>query len=418
MAKKLPQPTSAPAKKPKTRIVGKILLLMFLTSIIWSLIRNLVANVREGNWGTMVIILATLALFGLIAYLFINRLLADRDQYRQRFLAKDEHVRLRDAMLYALSFSREIYRTIPHDRKKVVKFALFLIGIPFLFMAVQTEFDSIATFVLNTLLVLAGINLLIWVVASEREEKERLRFELDTARRMQMALMPAHAPQLPGYEIAGICLPARSVGGDHFDYIWLGREKTRLGIAVVDVSGKGMDAAMTAIYTSGAFISEAQHGDEPAPLMRNLNSTLRSRHDRKRFVSFFFSTLDTSNRTLSFINAGQCHPLLYRDGTVSALAGVGPRFPLGTKAETDYQPATIELRSGDQVLLYTDGVPDAENDAEQVFGTDRLQEIFARTAHDKLSAEQTVETIRSAVNDFAGAIEQYDDITVVALQVQ
>jgi serine phosphatase RsbU (regulator of sigma subunit) len=234
---------------------------------------------------------------------------------------------------------------------------------------------------------------------------------------MQLSLMPLRDPEIPGFDISGLCIPAHDVGGDHFDYVWFGQDRRKFAIALVDVSGKGMDAAMTAVYTSGAFSSEVQHQSSVASVLRSLNSAIRSRQNRKRFVSVFIMALDVGTLETEYINAGQCRPLLLREGRITQLESTDPRFPLGVMDDVEYQANAIRLQPGDKLLLYTDGVPDAMDKERNEFGEQRLHDAFLRAEQPKRSARSVVDQIQTEVLAFSDPSEQHDDLTIVAVHV-
>jgi sigma-B regulation protein RsbU (phosphoserine phosphatase) len=273
------------------------------------------------------------------------------------------------------------------------------------------------TILVAAALILAGVNLLIWVVGSEREEKDRIQIELETARKMQMSLMPTQDPVVQGYDISGCCVPAHDVGGDLFDFIWSGKDRDKLCITVVDVSGKGMDAALTAVYTSGALISEAQHEDDVVAITRNLNSAIYSRKNRSLFVSIFMAWLDVTSRTIQYVNAGQTRPMLLRNRKVSVLKGPGARFPLGVIKSPTYQASDIRLKPGDNLLLYTDGATEAMNSEEEMFGEKRLGATFLDLTRKNICAADMVEAIKQEIIDFSGLERQHDDLTIVVVRV-
>jgi serine phosphatase RsbU (regulator of sigma subunit) len=266
-------------------------------------------------------------------------------------------------------------------------------------------------------LVLAGVNLLIWVVGSEREEKDRIRIELETARKMQLSLMPRQDPAVQGFDISGCCIPARDVGGDLFDFVWSGKDKDKLCITVVDVSGKGMDAALTAVYTSGALISEAMHENDVVTVTQNLNSAIYSRKNRSRFVSMLMAALDVPARKIQYVNAGQSRPFLLRDHQVSVLQNQGARFPLGVIETPAYKADDIQLKPGDNLLLYTDGATEAMNEKEEMFGEERLKTLFIELASSRSRASDVVRALKEEIMNFSGPDHQHDDLTIVVVKV-
>ncbi len=247
-------------------------------------------------------------------------------------------------------------------------------------------------------------------------ERERLRSELGNAREMQMKLMPAQAPVVPGIDIAGLCDPAREVGGDFFDYFHTDETPERLAIAVADVSGKGMKAAMTAVMTNGMLHASAVSDHAPDKLLRIINSPLHHKTDKRMFTALLYGVIDTQNGTFEFVNAGQMPPLLMRNKKLISLASNGPRLPLGITPEVPYESTQVELQPGDRLLIHTDGVNEAMNPDRELFGTHRLTEAF--TATDQIhSSPGALTHIRSQIDTFTNGHESHDDITMVMITV-
>ena len=247
-------------------------------------------------------------------------------------------------------------------------------------------------------------------------ERERLRGELETAREMQMGIMPSQAPVFPGLEIAGICLPATEVGGDYFDYFQKNGNNHELGFTVADVSGKGMKAAMTAVMVSGMLHAETARGLKTDDMLTRINAPLYQKTDRKMFTALLFGILDKKQMRFSFTNAGQLPPLLLRDGTITELKAEGPRLPLGATKQVNYISESIPLKSGDRLLIYTDGINEAMDQNREQFGDLRLADAFSKTT-DAQSAEEALATIQSKVHEFAGIEPQHDDITMVYVKI-
>ncbi|TVQ75531.1 MAG: hypothetical protein EA363_00370 [Balneolaceae bacterium] len=248
-------------------------------------------------------------------------------------------------------------------------------------------------------------------------ERERLRGELEMAREMQMGLMPSVAPDLPGYDIAGVCLPATEVGGDYYDYIRIDGVDNALAIAVADVSGKGMKAAMTAVMVSGMLHAEAIHRNNAAEVLIRINRPLYRKSDRRMFAAMLYGILDPGKKQFSFTNAGQMPPLLLRSGKVSAISSHGPRLPLGATPEVNYARRSLELASGDHLLLFTDGINEARNGDRLLFGEERLELALAESARAP-SASAALEMILERIRKFTGDEPPHDDITMVLLRVR
>lgn len=375
------------------------------------------------NWGALATQSLALLILGFITWLFWNdmqEIFRDIQKYRENARERIEKnkgkINIKDAFLFSLLWSNQIYKDIPDDRKDFVKTSFILIGLA-LFVFYKNWDGHLVLFFILAALILAGANLLIWVVGSERQEKNRMAIELEAARKMQLSLMPSKPPQIKGFDIAGCCIPASDVGGDLFDFVWIGKKSDKLCIPVVDVSGKGMDAALTAVYTSGALVSETQHEDDVAKVAHNLNSAILSRNNRSRFVSLLMIALDVSSQKIEYVNAGQTKPILLRNEQFVTLKGTGARFPLGVMKTPHYQSEGLQLMAGDILLLYTDGVTEAMNAELEMFGENRLQMLFLDLARQRIPASDMALHIKNEVIHFSGLDEQQDDLTIVVLKV-
>jgi serine phosphatase RsbU (regulator of sigma subunit) len=401
------------AKKRRLRTF-QLLVFIILLIYILNLGEGILMALKTGEWQGLIGKIISFLLIGFIAYRSWEPIRHGRESYRLR-LEDQREVGLKDAALFSLTWSREIYQRIPEDRKPLVQNAFILIAIAL--AVAYLQFGDLLTMLLVTVLIMAGVNLLVWVVASEREEKNRIQIELETARHMQMNLMPEKDPEVAGYDISGCCIPALDVGGDLFDYVWFHKEKKKLGIAVVDVSGKGMDAAFTAVYTSGSVNSEVQHQTDVKSVVQNINSALLSQKDRSRFVTLCLVALDVTSGQIDYVNAGQTRPLLLRGNQLTVLKNPGPRFPLGVVVDPDYQTESFRLESGDRVLLYTDGLNEAMNENLDMFGTHRLHQLFKSLGKKELSSKEMVLSIKDRVLEFTAPAQQHDDLTIVCIRV-
>ena len=256
------------------------------------------------------------------------------------------------------------------------------------------------------------------VVSYKRRLKtERMKTELQAAHDAQMSIMPQVDPQLEGLEVSGDCIPASEVGGDFFDYVWLNKKSTRVGIAIGDVSGKAMKSAMTAVMSSGILYSIAEEDIPVKEIMTRVNRPMFVKTDSKMFTALCLVSLDTLSRELVFVNAGLEHPLLKSGGSTAFVRGVGPRFPLGMIRDTAYEEKGIPLESGDVWVFYTDGVSEAQNHAKELYGEATLQNQLQKIDTAALSAQQIKEEILTHVRRFVGGAPQHDDMTVVVVKV-
>ena len=244
------------------------------------------------------------------------------------------------------------------------------------------------------------------VVIAEQEQELRRALEI------QRGLLPKDLPQLRGTELAGAWQPARTVGGDYFDVLQF--SETRLGICVGDVSGKGLTAALLMSNLQAAFRAFATAQATPAEVCCRLNTFVSGNVADDKFITFFYATLDVEKRTLAYENAGHCPALLLRaDGGTEFLRGHGA--VLGVIPEWSYVDETLQLRAGDRLFFYTDGVTEAENEAAEEFGYERL--IRAATPPATESAAAANRRIMDEVASFCKG-NFGDDVTLVVLAVR
>ena len=243
------------------------------------------------------------------------------------------------------------------------------------------------------------------VVIAEQE------LELNRALEIQRGLLPKDLPQLRGTELAGAWQPARTVGGDYFDVVQF--SETRLGICVGDVSGKGLTAALLMSNLQAAFRAFATAQATPAEVCSKLNRFVSGNVADDKFITFFYAMLNVEKRTLVYENAGHCPALLLRaDGGTEFLRGHGA--VLGVIPEWSYVDETVQLGPGDRLFFYTDGVTEAENEASDEFGYERLVRVAAPPAPE--SAAATNRRIMVEVASFCKG-HFLDDVTIVVLAI-
>jgi len=260
-------------------------------------------------------------------------------------------------------------------------------------------------------------------IALERLQKEetaklRLESELQVARSVQEYLYPRVVPRLRGATVAGQTLAARTIGGDLYDFLALGQE--RIGILCADVSGKGIPAAL--MMANLQAVARAQVSNRagnpaarPAHFVKTLNQQICGRFGTNRYATMFWAEYNSSTTVLSYVNAGHPSPILIRSpGTVERLNSDG--FPIGMFANAQYTSATLQMLPGDRLLIFTDGVTDAHNVADEEFGDDRLIDC-CRTIAAGTNAEGVADRVMQAVADWSVGREQFDDTTVVVIDV-
>lgn len=239
-------------------------------------------------------------------------------------------------------------------------------------------------------------------------EQER---EIAEARAIQEKLLPREIPQLAGYAIAGAWQSAGMVGGDYFDVLPLDAET--FGMCIGDVAGKGMPAALLMSNLQAAVRGLSSPALGPHELCERLNALVYRNTASDRFITFFYAQLDGATGRLQYANAGHNPPVLLRaDGTHERLCAGG--CVLGVFAERDYEPGTVQLAPGDRVVLFTDGVTEACNSADEEFGEARLLRVLEE--HPALSPAELQGRILSEVGEFSGGLWR-DDATLLVLSV-
>lgn len=267
---------------------------------------------------------------------------------------------------------------------------------------------------LNLLTVMANVA----AIRIERERlaelehtRRRLASELEQAAEIQRQFLPAHAPQVPGLELAGFNASCRTVGGDYYDF--LAYPDGRVAVMVGDVCGKGMPAALLMMGLQARVQVLAAEPNPPAVVADRLNRVLTAAALNSRFISFFFALFDPPSGELIYSNAGHNPPLLIRaSGKVEWLTGGGP--VLGIVPDACYEEVRCVLNSGDVAVLYSDGVTDATNAQDEDFGEARLSELLQLVHHD--SADSILSALTTAVKDWAGGNPAPDDITLVVVR--
>jgi sigma-B regulation protein RsbU (phosphoserine phosphatase) len=243
--------------------------------------------------------------------------------------------------------------------------------------------------------------------AARRQDRKRDR-EREEAKMIQRALLPTALPQIRGIDVATAWLPADGVGGDCYDMLASG---TLLGIAIADVAGKGLPAALLMSNLQAAVRAFAQNAAEPAALCGNVNRLLCRHMVSGRFVTFCFAWFDADRHTITYANAGHNPPLLvHADGSVEKLGDGGT--VLGVFAEAVYQQSSVKLNAGDRLLLYTDGITEAHNAAGEEFGEERLARVASES--DATSAEALKERILQELQTFTGGTFD-DDATLIVV---
>lgn len=249
------------------------------------------------------------------------------------------------------------------------------------------------------------------------KEKERLQSEIEIASEVQNQLYPKSVPSMPRLELKAYCSPARMVSGDYYDYLSLTGAKVALAIG--DVSGKGISAALLMATVQSclrtqirACLESAAPGEcaiETARLVTQLNQQLFDYTPVEKFATFYFAVYDDDTGLLSYTNAGHPPPILVRDGRVIRLETNG--MVVGAFSFADYEESQISLQPGDLLVCYTDGITEPENEYGEMFGEDRLADLIVK--HSRSRPQEVVETVFAAVRQWSSTPEAQDDMTML-----
>jgi serine phosphatase RsbU (regulator of sigma subunit) len=251
-------------------------------------------------------------------------------------------------------------------------------------------------------------------------EKTRLDEELKIAHNIQTSMLPERAPELPGFQIAAKSIPARQVGGDFYDFIEVGGNGTgrRLAVVVGDVSGKAVSAALLMAASRSIVRVLAETNPSVKDVMSIGNQRLNKDIKKGTFVALLYAVVDVEQRALILSNAGQTQPIICSgDATKPAYIDTeGDKFPLGIVKNCQYQETQFSLKPGDTVVFYTDGVVEAMNGKQEMYGFDRL--LASVEYRRKLNAPMMLEKLIDDVVQFVGDTEQHDDLTLVVLKAE
>jgi phosphoserine phosphatase RsbU/P len=242
-------------------------------------------------------------------------------------------------------------------------------------------------------------------------QEQRLERDLAMAREVQLRLLPPAKPQHQRAEFSARFIPARTIGGDLYDFI--SYDVNRSAVALGDVSGKAAPAALYAALVSGIMRSSANQLLSPSALLEQLNDALQERKLDSQYVAMLYALWNDENRTLQIANAGAVQPLFCRSGEVETVHAEG--FPLGMFPGVKYEEFSLATQPGDSLIFFSDGIVDAQNMTGDMFGEDRLKIVVKK--HNQKSASKIADAILSEVSKFQDGKERFDDETVVVLKV-
>jgi serine phosphatase RsbU (regulator of sigma subunit) len=255
-------------------------------------------------------------------------------------------------------------------------------------------------------------------------EKKRLDEELRIARQIQMSLLPRGQLEVPGLAVTALCVPAREVGGDYYDFFPLAQG--RLGVLIADVSGKGTSAALYMAELKGLVLSLSQIYQSPRQLLSEVNRIISENLDSRSFITMTYAVLDLAAGAMTYARAGHT-PLMHMksgpgdtnrvDVLVPSGMVLGLRIPgASEKFDELLEEDRIELNTGDVIVLYTDGITEAMNDESDLFGDSRLSRIVEEHGH--LESGELRERILREIEAFVGSAHQHDDMTMILMKIE
>jgi serine phosphatase RsbU (regulator of sigma subunit) len=243
--------------------------------------------------------------------------------------------------------------------------------------------------------------------------KLRMEEDLSSAHDLQMSMLPATCPEVEGYQIAASSTPAREVGGDFFDFFKI--DGGKVGLIIGDVTGKSVSGALIMSASRSVFHMLSEEELSVGETMIRANRRIKKDIKSGMFVALLYAVLDAEKGTVGLCSAGQTQPILISAKTAEAVLveTVGDTFPLGILEDANYEETQLQMAPGDKVVYYTDGIVEAMNKREEMYGFERLQEVI------KSSPAETAETLMNdiirSVSDFTGDAPQHDDLTIIVV---
>jgi sigma-B regulation protein RsbU (phosphoserine phosphatase) len=243
-------------------------------------------------------------------------------------------------------------------------------------------------------------------------EKQHIEKEISVAREIQKMLLPYVIPMGKNFEISAMNIPSKEVGGDYYDFIQL--DDLHIGIAIGDISGKGIPGAMLMSNLQATLRASVWQFPEPAGVMQRINNQIANTTSSEKFATFFYGILDSKKLTFTFTNAGHNYPIIKkRSGQYCYLSDGG--LVIGVKPDFEYNQTKMKLSPGDTLVFYTDGITEALNPQVEEFGEQKLLDIIVQYPY--RSAEQLRNYIYEEMIRFTQGESQYDDLTLIVLQI-
>jgi len=288
------------------------------------------------------------------------------------------------------------------------------IGVLRLYTAERHEFSEVEMKLLKSIASQAAVAIENARLQEEGLEKDRLERQVQIAAEVQRRMMPAKAPEIPGFDIAALYVPCFELGGDFYDFIPLG--DSSLGITVADVVGKGLPASLLMATVRAALRAHVGNIYDLDEVMYRLNRAMAADMRSNEFITLWYGVLNFKTRQITYTNAGHDPPILLRGGAKGQMRELSlGGMVLGVDPEQVYQKSVVQLERGDILWIYTDGVPDAMNYSDEKFGKPRMREALRKYAHE--SAEQIARQMLWETRRFVGLNRRTDDTTIVVVKV-
>jgi serine phosphatase RsbU (regulator of sigma subunit) len=246
---------------------------------------------------------------------------------------------------------------------------------------------------------------------SETLAAHALEKQVQMAAEVQHRMIPQTPPQIPGVDLAAVYVPCFELGGDFYDFISL--QEDNIGLAIADVAGKGVPASLSMAAVRAALRAQVDNVYYLYEVVQRINLMVCRDTPPGEFVTLFYGVLDARNKRFTYCNAGHPPGLILRDGAIIELAG--DNLVLGVDPAEQYHQSIVDLRSGDILLLYTDGLPDAMNFQQETFGRQRLLDAFKTGG---ASAEEVAQHILWELRKFVGMAKRTDDVTMIVARLK
>ena len=246
-------------------------------------------------------------------------------------------------------------------------------------------------------------------------DKERLGAELDMAASIQSSQLPSTFPAFPGrneFSIFASMTPAKTVGGDFYDFFLI--DDDHIALVMADVSGKGVPASLFMMISKLLIKNSLQNGKSPAEALTDTNKQLTENNEAKQFVTVWLAVIEISTGKGIAANAGHEHPVLRRAGKDYELVEYKHSVPVATLKKAKFSEHEFELHPGDSLFVYTDGVPEATNAGDELFGNDRM--LVALNKNPAAGPRLILKTVKDSVDEFVGEAEQFDDLTMLCFR--